>query len=84
MVGGRVLYLLLILEQGGCLYVAPLWIQLIHELHGLFVHGEDDAATEDKSTQSWKRSRPEGEETLIPENLGRTVEAVLVGAPCLY
>jgi len=49
-----------------------------------YVHGEDDAATEDQATQTRDGTRPEGQDPFFFEDLGGALEAVLVETPRFY
>ncbi|KAJ3578459.1 hypothetical protein NPX13_g2115 [Xylaria arbuscula] len=53
-------------------------IQVIHKLHTLLIHGENDTATHDKSGKSGERATPERQHALVLENEGRAPETVPV------
>lgn len=60
------------------LYVLLLGVGPVHQLHALLVHREDYPAAERQPHQPRHGARPERQEALVPEDLGRAVEAVLV------
>jgi hypothetical protein len=60
------------------LEVFLLRVELLEQVHGLLVHGEYNATTEDEPAQSGDCTTPQLEETFVLEDLDSTVNAVLV------
>jgi hypothetical protein len=59
-------------------------IQSIEELHGLFVHGEDDSAAENQTAESRNSAGPQREEAFFLDQLRGALEAVLVQRSRFY
>lgn len=60
------------------LYVLPLRIDPVHQLHALLVHGKDNTTAHDQSRQSRERAAPEGKDTLLLEDDAGATERVSV------